>query len=553
MELRDLPDRRCAEFLVKGISEGFRLGFDYANHQCTRARENMMSAGKHPQVIEEYLSNEISLGRVVGPVDVESLPVQISRFGVIPKGHQSGKWRLILDLSHPEDRSVNDGITPELCSLSYTSVDDAARMVMEEGRGALLAKLDLESAYRMIPVHPADRPLLGMEWKGKVWLDTTLPFGLRSAPKLFNMMADCLQWIFQKHGIGKVIHYLDDYLFVGPPSSRVCGRALQQAISICQRLGVKLSLRKLEGPIISLSFLGIQLDTEKLEVRLPDDKMCRLGQLLAEWKQRHTCTKRELLSLLGVLHHACQVVRPGRTFLRQMIELSKVVKHPHHHIRLNTEFRSDLEWWILFLPRWNGVGMLTSLYSRPHTVSITSDASGSWGCGAFSSANQWYQLPLPVEWANVHITVKELLPVVISCALWGHRWAGESVLAYTDNAAVVAIVNSGRSKDKLAMHLMRCLFFFMARGEYTLKATHIAGKSNVAADALSRNRLPLFRLQVPTAEEHPTPIPPPLVEMLVTIKPDWMSHEWRRLFSISLQKAWQVRPSERTNLDSQGT
>ena len=153
----------------------------------------------------------------------------------------------------------------------------------------------------------------------------------------------------------------------------------------------------------------------------------------------------------------------------------------------------------------------------------------------------------------MHITVKELLPVVISCALWGHRWAGESVLAYTDNAAVVAIVNSGRSKDKLAMHLMRCLFFFMARGEYTLKATHIAGKSNVAADALSRNRLPLFRLQVPTAEEHPTPIPPPLVEMLVTIKPDWMSHEWRRLFSISLQKVWQVRPSECTNLDSQGT
>ena len=73
--------------MVKEISEWFRLGFDYTNHKCTG---NMMSAGKHPQVIEEYLNNEISLGRVV---DVESLPVQISRFGVIPKGHQRGKWR----------------------------------------------------------------------------------------------------------------------------------------------------------------------------------------------------------------------------------------------------------------------------------------------------------------------------------------------------------------------------------------------------------------------------------------------------------------------------
>ena len=110
------------------------------------------------------------------------------------------------------------------------------------------------------------------------------------------------------------------------------------------------------GLMVSLLFLSIQLDTEKLEVWLPEDKMCRLGQLLSEWKQRHTCIKRELLSLLGILHHACQVVCPGCTFLRQMIELSKVIKHPHHHIRLNTEFRTDLEWWILFLPSWNGVG-----------------------------------------------------------------------------------------------------------------------------------------------------------------------------------------------------
>ena len=160
---------------------------------------------------------------------------------------------------------------------------------------------------------------------------------------------------------------------------------------------------------------------EKLEVRLPDDSRCAVWASYYQSGNRDTLVPRGKSCHYWVsLHHSCQVVRPGRTFLRpNAIELSKVVKHPHHHIRLNTEFRSDLEWWILFLPRWNGVGMLTSLYSRPHTVSVTSDASGSWGCGAFSSANQWYQLPLPVEWANVHITVKELLPVVISCALWG--------------------------------------------------------------------------------------------------------------------------------------
>ena len=68
---------------------------------------------------------------------------------------------------------------------------------------------------------------------------------------------------------------------------------------------------------------------------------------------------------------------------------------------------------------------------------------------------------------------------------------------------------------------MRCLFSFMVEGEYTLKVTHVEGKSNVAADALSRNRLSIFFLQVAAAEEHFTPIPQSLVDMLITSRPDW--------------------------------
>ena len=94
-----------------------------------------------------------------------------------PKKYQPGKWRLILDLSHPENKSVNNGIKPELCSLSYVSVDDEVRMAMEHGPGALMAKLDIQSAYRMIPVHPGDRRLLGMSWGGHLYVYTVLQFG----------------------------------------------------------------------------------------------------------------------------------------------------------------------------------------------------------------------------------------------------------------------------------------------------------------------------------------------------------------------------------------
>ena len=90
---------------------------------------------------------------------------QISQFGVTPKRNQPGKWRLITDLSYPKHHSVNDGIPKNLCSLSYITVDDAIKKIIETGPNTLLAKVDIKHAFRLLPVHPADRHLLTMEWK----------------------------------------------------------------------------------------------------------------------------------------------------------------------------------------------------------------------------------------------------------------------------------------------------------------------------------------------------------------------------------------------------
>ena len=71
--------------------------------------------------------------------------------------------------------------------------------------------MDLESAYQIISVHPFDRQLIGMEWKGKIYVNLALPFGLRSAPKNFNSVVDALEWILHQLGIQEVVHYVDDY------------------------------------------------------------------------------------------------------------------------------------------------------------------------------------------------------------------------------------------------------------------------------------------------------------------------------------------------------
>ena len=101
-------------------------------------------------------------------------------------------------------------------------VDDIISGIMSFGRGTLLAKFDVESAYRNIPVHPEDHYLLGMKWQGNYFIDMALPFRIRSAPFIFSCVADLLGWILRhNYGLNFLLHYLDDFYTLGPPNSPV--------------------------------------------------------------------------------------------------------------------------------------------------------------------------------------------------------------------------------------------------------------------------------------------------------------------------------------------
>ena len=544
------PDRAYAEYRLE---EGFRIGFKHGECTCTSAKSNMQSPMVNPTVVDEYLEKEVGLGRVIDPLKPEEYPtVHISRFGVIPKNHQPGKWSLIVDLSHPTGASVNDGIEPELCTLKYTSVDEAVRVVLSSGSGTVMAKFDIQSAYRIVPVHPEDRPLLGMRWRGHLYIDTALPFGLRSAPKVFNALADGLAWGLSGRGI-KVLHYLDDFLLVGKPEE--CDQALSGSLTYCAKLGVPIAEQKTEGPVAKLVFLGIELDATNGLVRLPMEKLRRLKQEIGSWAQRRSCTKRELLSLIGRLQHACCIVKPGRSFLRRMITLSTVARELHHRIRLNRGFRSDLQWWGRFLPSWNGTGMMSTVAKCGFVATATSDASGSCGCGAFASSGEWFQLKWPDNWLERHITVKELLPVVLSIAIWGHMWRGGAVRCRCDNAAVVAILRSGTSKNEQVMHLMRSLFFLAAGQNISIVGEHIPGVDNRAADALSRDNLQAFLSITQEAKPAASRLPE-VVEALVHQQPDWTSVNWTRLLTDTLPRVWPNQhndPTEPDRTDSWGS
>ena len=209
------PDPRYASYVYYGILHGFRIGFRYGS--CLRrSHGNHPSSANNPSVIANYLREEVRSGRLVGPVAhcFPQLIVHTSPTGLIPKPHAES-WRVIVDLSSPWGSSVNEGISTNSCSLQYSSVDDAVSIITHLGTQAELVKMDLSNAYRMVPVHPDDQPLLGISWQGSTFVDRALPFGLRSAPKIFTAVADCLAWSLRCEGVRYVIHYLDDFLFMG--------------------------------------------------------------------------------------------------------------------------------------------------------------------------------------------------------------------------------------------------------------------------------------------------------------------------------------------------
>ena len=125
-------------------------------------------------------------------------------------------------------------------------------------RHCLLVKPDLKEAYRAVPVHPSDQRLLAVTWSGSTYIDKALPFGLRSAPKIFSALTDAMMWFLHERGVSAALHYLDDFLLLGPPGQSHCEWSLATTLTLCKELGFPVAPEKNRGPhyLAHFSWLG---------------------------------------------------------------------------------------------------------------------------------------------------------------------------------------------------------------------------------------------------------------------------------------------------------
>jgi len=208
----------------------------------------------------------------------------------------------------------------------------------------------LTCAFRHIPVSPLDSPLLGFQWQSRYYTECFLPFGLRTAPFLFNLFAEVFHWIleeaFKLQGLrASIIHYLDDFLMILLPNSQ-----LKRYTTIFTRLSYEVGLtiiesKNEEGTVVS--FAGIELDTRRMLIRLATKKLLKAWSIIQCITERTSVSLLELQRITGYLNFVSTVGPLGRPFLQRLsnMQLHFPLGSRNYRRRISSQAKKDLAWW----------------------------------------------------------------------------------------------------------------------------------------------------------------------------------------------------------------
>ena len=426
-------------------------------------------------------------------------PRCVHALGAVPKGN--GGIRQITDCSRPKGSSINfhvDSLLEEFC---FKSVDD---VVSDLSCNDCMAVVDIKSAYRAIPIKPSHRKFQGFSWnlsgEDEWYIDNRLCFGHKLGPMYFNRFSAFMYDTLTLQG-HNVVNYLDDFITVSG-SEESCMKSQRAIVDLIRYLGFYIAFDKLVHPSQCVVFLGIEIDSTRMELRLPKGKVEKLRNLLELNISKKRISKKELESLGGLLSHCSHIIRGSRVFCKRVYALYKdIIKSNARFIHIPEIVKADLQWWLKFSKYFNGTAkIVVESYKFP----MVSDSSlkgfaaylgRDWLAGVWhdndcinlcSSCAHVMGRPFAEYFDASNINVLELWPILQGVRRWFNVLKNKSLYVFTDNTQVMYMLINGGSSNVTCSHWVRELFWLTAIYNIVLIPKYVNTKSNLVADTLSR-------------------------------------------------------------------
>lgn len=487
--------RRCIE-TISGIEPG------YSGPEIFMLPQNIVNhlTPEEERKIWRKLAEDLEVGRIIGPFSVHNFPfskLRLSPMACAPKGLHD--VRTITNYSAPfggVNKYIAHVVNP------YDHFDDLLRVIVSKGKGCLLWKADVKSAFRQLLIAAIYLWLQGITCcNGKIiFLDRCGPFGSRYATDRWeDIGAAIVAIMIQKYGLEYVFKWVDD--LTGVNRDQLAFRDFEAAQKCLKDLGVP--YHKLIPPTTNIIVVGIGIDTCAFRLYVPNEKKQEFLTELMQWRQKRETCLNEVQQLFGSMNYLSKAVRSGKAFcihIKVLLSIKAKLK-PKQKFRIPRIIRDDIRWWTEMLPKWKGSSVLWDVFdwNNVNPVVFYTDAcvtgyggvmeDGRHVAGTFTQslldhAKRSNRLSIPyLEGYCVCLMICTLLEEI----------KGRFVRIYSDCEVFANCVNNVRCTSTLLAELLRYIFMECALHDICIQMIHLPGEKNVAADHLSRGRYDEFR------------------------------------------------------------
>ena len=390
----------------------------------------------------------------------------VSSYFLVPK--PDGSFRFILNL-----KKFNNFVFTE-----HFKIEDIRTVLNILNKDDLMCRLDLKDAYLLLAICKEDSKYLKFKYKDEFYQFRALPFGLSSSPYIFTKVMKPVVNYLRKLGI-RVVVYLDDFLILG--SSIVeCRNSLYVTIYLLNYLGFIINFDKsVTTPIKICKFLGLIINSEKMQLELPDEKRVKIKELVSRTLNLKRITITNLAEIIGTLVAACPAVAYGWLYYKNLEKLKhdSIILNNYNlkcKVELNDLAKQDLLWW-----KNNVLKSVNKIRSSSFDLEIFSDASTTgWGAVCnFQEANGFWDV---VELEN-HINYLEIKAAFLGLKCFASNLVDKQILLRIDNITALAYLNKmGGIKSDSLNAITKEVWEWCKERRLWIFAEYVASKDNPA-------------------------------------------------------------------------